>query len=544
MMVCSMLSAWAQFSGSGSGTESDPYIIRNAVQLSQMANFCGQDGVVFLLQKDVDITDWLIDEGLTRQGWSPVGTSSQPFKGKLIGNGKKISGIVILRESESNVGFFGCMDGATISDLTLECTTIAGSSYLGAFAGNAVNSSITNCHVKVSGGLSSASGEYVGGFMGCASNCTFTDCSVKAVVTGTGAKYVGGFGGGATDGTTISGVTANVTVSSSNECAGGLLGFTNTATITNTTVTGNVTGTSCVAGFIAKAEGTDNITNCTYRGDLNGDTNIGGISAYLAEGSSCTFTSCCTRGKITATGDYVGGIVGVSQGACIAEMEKCSHYGDIYAESYVGGVIGSIDAYCQEEPVRNHYTLCGSSTYISSPLAYFENDSDKLVYIGSVYDELREGTEDNCSVNNCIAIGNIKGNSFVGGIIGKNYSSKKYTTKNESKSFTYSVRDNVNYYYKYLFKYTDKDFKWTYVNYNSGRETYTVKYRCLSLRGTSLLLSSGVWHQILISTASSGNCTRNSKSRPYEVAFKWSRGDKVLLPALSGLVKTVLMMQR
>ena len=28
------------------------------------------------------------------------------------------------------------------------------------------------------------------------------------------------------------------------------------------------------------------------------------------------------------------------------------------------------------------------------------------------------------------------------------------------------------------------------------------------------------------------------KSRPLEVAFKWSRGDKVLLPALSGVAKT------
>ena len=31
------------------------------------------------------------------------------------------------------------------------------------------------------------------------------------------------------------------------------------------------------------------------------------------------------------------------------------------------------------------------------------------------------------------------------------------------------------------------------------------------------------------------------KSHPWEVAFKWSRGDKVLLPALSGVVKTIVL---
>ena len=44
--------AQAQFSGSGTGTESDPYLIYNQDQLAQVGNFLDQEGVVFELKKD------------------------------------------------------------------------------------------------------------------------------------------------------------------------------------------------------------------------------------------------------------------------------------------------------------------------------------------------------------------------------------------------------------------------------------------------------------------------------------------------------------
>jgi hypothetical protein len=50
------LPMFAQFSGSGSGTENDPYLIYNENQLAQLSNFLGQSGVVFKLQKDMDST--------------------------------------------------------------------------------------------------------------------------------------------------------------------------------------------------------------------------------------------------------------------------------------------------------------------------------------------------------------------------------------------------------------------------------------------------------------------------------------------------------
>ena len=72
-LIAAMLNtvvAFAQFSGSGTGTESDPYLIYNENQLAQLGNFLNQEGVYFRLQKDLDMTDW-IAENNPGQGWMP-----------------------------------------------------------------------------------------------------------------------------------------------------------------------------------------------------------------------------------------------------------------------------------------------------------------------------------------------------------------------------------------------------------------------------------------------------------------------------------------
>ena len=126
LFLCSLLT-FAQFSGSGSGTEEDPYLIFNETQLSQMANFLGQDGVVFRLMKDLDLTEW-IEENNSRQGWLPIGVESMPFMGKFLGNDHKISGLMIKRVSTDYVGFFGYVSNATIENLTIEGSSITGAS--------------------------------------------------------------------------------------------------------------------------------------------------------------------------------------------------------------------------------------------------------------------------------------------------------------------------------------------------------------------------------------------------------------------------------
>ena len=88
-LFLSSMFTFAQFSGSGNGTENAPYLIYNQDQLAQVSNFLNQEGVVFKLMKDLDITNW-IAENNPRQGWLPIGVQSTPFKGKFYGNYHKI----------------------------------------------------------------------------------------------------------------------------------------------------------------------------------------------------------------------------------------------------------------------------------------------------------------------------------------------------------------------------------------------------------------------------------------------------------------------
>ena len=60
-VLCSLMT-FAQFSGSGAGTENDPYLILNPIQLNQMRNYLNQSGVYFKLMANIDLTEFLQDE--------------------------------------------------------------------------------------------------------------------------------------------------------------------------------------------------------------------------------------------------------------------------------------------------------------------------------------------------------------------------------------------------------------------------------------------------------------------------------------------------
>ena len=116
LFLCSLSTAFAQFSGSGSGTKDDPYLIFYAEQLSQVRNFLNKEGVYFKLMSDIDLSDW-ISENAPKEGWRPIGVDSSPFKGIFDGNGHKISNFMINRPGTTNVGLLGYAENATIKNI-------------------------------------------------------------------------------------------------------------------------------------------------------------------------------------------------------------------------------------------------------------------------------------------------------------------------------------------------------------------------------------------------------------------------------------------
>ena len=80
LTMCMTMTSFAQFSGEGSGTKTNPYKITNAEELAEMAYFLSQSDVYFQLENDIDLNEW-ISENNPSQGWQPIGVASNEFQG-------------------------------------------------------------------------------------------------------------------------------------------------------------------------------------------------------------------------------------------------------------------------------------------------------------------------------------------------------------------------------------------------------------------------------------------------------------------------------
>ena len=407
LIMSSLLSSFAQFSGSGNGTEDDPYLIFNEMQLAQVSNFINQDGVVFKLMKDLDLSTWIADNN-PRQGWLPIGMESMPFMGKFLGNHHKLSGLKINRPNTNYVGFFGCISGATIENLSIEGSSVFGAFYVGGFIGYANNSEITNCNLSLTDGLDGKN--YVGGFVGCSKNSNYSIFDVQAPVKAQG--YLGGFVGSAEGGSLQQGsVTGNNT--NTGEYIGGVAGELTGISVSDIKQNGNVSGQNYTGGFVGLCSNV-NFTRCNVEGDVSGEQSVSGFAGILKEKTS-RFNSCFHKGTIMATGDYCGGIVGVSEDGCIEEMESCSHFGDIQGQNYVGGLIGAV-LNVRKEPTLHIYKR-ENYTYVET---------------------MTTGSKQYCYINNCTSIGDITGLQFVGGLSGYDTTSKSYTSESFYEEASYN----------------------------------------------------------------------------------------------------------
>ena len=194
MFLCSLLT-FAQFSGSGSGTKNDPYLILNPIQLNQIRNFANQREVYFKLMSDIDLTEFIDEEYPNGGGWLPIPS----FNGVLDGNGKIISSLWIDRVSSNDIGLFAKVAGGTIKNLTLKNVNVKGKKNVGALVGTVTyDLTIDNCYVE--GNIVGENS--VGGFAGSCDyqkRVCFENLKGKVNVTATG-NYVGGIFGAYSDG--------------------------------------------------------------------------------------------------------------------------------------------------------------------------------------------------------------------------------------------------------------------------------------------------------------------------------------------------------
>jgi hypothetical protein len=345
LCLCSLTAAFAQFSGSGSGTENDPYLIFYADQLTQVRNFLGKSGVYFKLMSDIDLTDW-IEENSPNQGWQPIGVSSSKFQGIFDGNNHTISNLNIDRPSSSAVGLFGYADGATFKNIVIVETTITGNGDVGPVCGNASSSTFSNCKVTAT---INAKGNTVGGIAGSASG-TFTNNKVTNT-TINGNDNVGG----------IVGYTGNATFTSNDVSAmiggknqvGGILGNSSSdyCSFDNNIVKCNIVGVDNVGGLIGIMQAGDlSLKKCAFYGTIKAHSRVGGVIGLFDAGirtvGNCDISNCYSICDIQATGDRIGGILGHKKGGYFASwsISNSYHSGNILGGVNVGGIVG--DANC------------------------------------------------------------------------------------------------------------------------------------------------------------------------------------------------------
>ena len=222
----------------GEGTSAAPYQISSLDQLEMFRDAVNggnaYSGKYIKLMDDIDLY------GIE---WTPIGNSTNQFKGYFDGNNKTISNLTVSDDTAADyAGLFGYVRGngmsatatPSVKDLNLTNVSVSGDYYVGGLAGQAYVCNITNVSVQgeVSGvryvggiaghvytyfkdctftGKASCSFDALGGIAG-AGDCRAYDCAVYADITGS--NWVGGIVGNGQEGTSAVGCYVKGTVSS------------------------------------------------------------------------------------------------------------------------------------------------------------------------------------------------------------------------------------------------------------------------------------------------------------------------------------------
>ena len=208
------------WSGEGSGTEADPYIISTIADFNQLASITAScyyyDGKYFRMDADLDFTG---------ESFTPVGNSTKPFKGILDGEGHSISGIYV-ETADTYKALFGIVHG-TVKNLTLTNSTFKANTNVGGIVCENWGT-IENCHVTSSVSIEyySGNGGNFGGIVG-SNNGTVDGCTSAATVDGKNKGKVGGIVG-YNEGTLKNSLYYGNNVING-ECVGAIVGYENTS---------------------------------------------------------------------------------------------------------------------------------------------------------------------------------------------------------------------------------------------------------------------------------------------------------------------------
>ncbi|MDC8756174.1 YDG domain-containing protein [Janthinobacterium fluminis] len=271
-------------------------------------------------------------------GFAPVGSAGSPFTGKFDGLGHVITGLASNR-MDADVGLFGSIGSAgVVRNLGLEGGSMAGGSAtygsafgIGGLAGRnlgSVDKVYNTGTVSAAGGYGNGAG-LVGNNDGSISNSYAT-----GAISGSAYASIGGLAGKNTGTITYSYATGNV--SSSDGYAGGLVLSNAGGIIDHSFATGNVAASSYGGGLASGNNSGGTIRYSHATGTVTGNNGTGGLVGSNADAGTSILNSYAT-GAVTATGTFIGGLVGISNQATISNSYAT---GNVTGVNTVGGLVG------------------------------------------------------------------------------------------------------------------------------------------------------------------------------------------------------------
>ena len=303
---------------SGAGTSEDPYLLQSEEDFARLRREVSYGnsfkGSYFKITQDVIFSaDWE-PIGCLKDGVSSAenGINMLPFSGNIDGGGK------ILTFAAGSKPLFNYVREASVSSFKIYAPYMDGYALVdqytvdygedgrysdgtgGSYAPGAPDT-INISRVTLLSGSIIKNGGFVGGFASGGNTVNMTDCVVeKGVKIGCNA-----------DGTSAEG--------------------------------------SYVGSFAGMVSGT--FKDCVSYAEVYGVNRVGGIIGY--KGQSMGFFNvldCAFYGKVVASGDYVGGIVGSGYSApsapntmCVV-IKNCKSGGTVTGKDYVGGILGNESA--------------------------------------------------------------------------------------------------------------------------------------------------------------------------------------------------------
>ena len=278
------------------GSDND-YYIANEASMRWFAN--AVNGGNTFARKTVKLT---ADIDLNGKEWTPIGNSSNIFKGTFDGQNHTIKNLVVNGNGKSDQGLFGNTRDGEIKNLVVENAKVSGRLNVGVVAGTPYTSKYTNITVK--GHVEVDGMAYVGAVGGKNAYADWTNITVNvdetsyvnanSVENGTAYRtYVGGVCGfNGEGGHSFKNITSNINVKGSTCDVGGLFGIAHYGNkFENCVCTGNVEIYAAeeaeeaqeiggIAGVWHNETGyTVTFTNCSFTGTLK--TNIeGGVEFY------------------------------------------------------------------------------------------------------------------------------------------------------------------------------------------------------------------------------------------------------------------------